>query len=256
MPRALAETSNPQVRAGAPRTSSAAVRPELWAARVGPGHAAPFHCGCCHRCCQVTPLPQSTVGERGGAGLSVSRSCASTGRRPGSHWRPPRELSGVCASSVLRAGAYAVAASDVLAHTMLYTIRRLTPSMPWWAGKRRRRAASVDGCRMYARREANTWATEAIRRCGGSILRHRPRCPTHGLGQSELPSSWRAGRGLSSVGTICMSDPPLYCDRPPDLSTSSTNAQASLAMQRRTGAWKPGTPSGRVVTCASTPTDR
>ena len=29
MPRALAETSNPQVRAGAPRTSSAAVRPEL-----------------------------------------------------------------------------------------------------------------------------------------------------------------------------------------------------------------------------------
>jgi hypothetical protein len=129
------------------------VPPELWAARVGPGHATPFHCGCC----QVTPLPQSTVGERGGAGLSVSRSCAFTGRRPGSHWRPPRELSGVCASSLLRAGAYAVAASDVLAHTMLYTIRRLTPSMPWWLGSEGGGLRALMGAVMYVRREANTW---------------------------------------------------------------------------------------------------
>ena len=98
------------------------------------------------------------------------------------------------------------------------------------------------GAVIYARREANTWATKAIRRRGGSILRHRPGYPTHRLGESELSSSWRAGRGLSSVGTIWLSRSALVDgDRPPDLATSSTNAQASLAMQRRTGAWKPET---------------
>jgi hypothetical protein len=186
-------------------------------------------------CCQVTPLPQSTVGEHGGAGLSVSRSCAFTGRRPGSHWRPPRELSGVCASSVLRAGAYAVAASDVLAQTMLYTIRRLTPSMPWWAGKRRRRAASVDGCR-HVRSAGGE--SGPLRQSGDAAA---PSFATGlavrlmGLAKASCRRPGGLGEALSSVGTICMSDPPLYCDRPPDLSTSSTNAQASLAMQRRTG---------------------
>jgi hypothetical protein len=37
------------------------------------------------------------------------------------------------------------AAGRSLLYSMLYAIRRLTPSTPWWPWKRRRRAASVDG---------------------------------------------------------------------------------------------------------------
>ena len=92
----------------------------------------------------MTRLSRSTVGERRGGGLSVSRSCAFT-------VVDPVVTGGFLANSVelrikrVRAGAYAVAASEVLAHTMLYAIRRPTPSVPWWPWSRKRRAVSVDG---------------------------------------------------------------------------------------------------------------